>query len=76
MCDDVNLLIFEFVSFALTHRMIDRLGVARCTLRYGPNADGVARWSPTGWTGSLGPARRGGMILSTHLANKKLSIKY
>jgi hypothetical protein len=33
--------------------MIDGLGIAWYTLRYGLNADGITRWSPRSWTGSL-----------------------
>jgi hypothetical protein len=33
--------------------MIDGIGIARYTLRYGLNAGEVARWSPRSWTGSL-----------------------
>src|ERR1700733_6867950 len=53
-----------------------RTRVARCTLSYGLNADGVARWSPRAWAGSSRASRPGGMMFSTHLATKKLSIKY
>jgi hypothetical protein len=52
--------------------MIDRLGIAWYTLRYGLNADTMARWSPMGWTGSLRAGRRGGMMFSTQLANKTI----
>jgi hypothetical protein len=36
--------------------MIDGLGIARYTLRYGLNADEMVRWSPRSWIGSLGAA--------------------
>jgi hypothetical protein len=36
-----------------TRLMIDGLGIARFKLRYGLNADEMARWSPRSWAGSL-----------------------
>ena len=66
----------ELWNIEKSFRMIDGLGIAWYTLRYGLNADGTARWSPGSWTGSLRAARQGGMMVSTQLANKKLLIKY
>jgi hypothetical protein len=66
-----NLPIFVFVSLALEHREEHRrTGIARYTLRYGLNADEMARWSPRGWPGSLRTAWQDKMMFSTHLANK------
>jgi hypothetical protein len=38
--------------------MIGALGITRYTLRYGLNAEELARWSPGSWTRSLGTAEK------------------